>query len=327
MNSKRQEKSSISEKYSPKRLLNEQMAKFIQKHLSANAFEYFHECGTFLEFASDKSFEKKKLTGANFCKNRFCPMCSWRKSCKDALLLQTMMTAINVEKEYRFIFVTLTMPNVPSEELKTTIDLYNQAFKRMVQRKKIKQMNHGYMRKLEMTYNEDRDDYHPHFHCLFAVDKAYFTNPKKYLSHENWLEYWRHATRNDSITQVNVQAVKQNTRNSNESQTINEMSKYVVKHTNIIQNQEVFDDFYFALKGRQLITYNGIFREYKKKYENGELDKYMAIDETEYIYLLQYFWNKSIKEYDEDQTTYRLMTDTEYEKINGRPKDLDDFID
>ena len=39
------------------------------------------ECGTFLEFKKfvDGSL---KLNGANFCKVRLCPMCSWRRSLK-----------------------------------------------------------------------------------------------------------------------------------------------------------------------------------------------------------------------------------------------------
>src|SRR5699024_11385430 len=60
-------------------------------------------------------------------------------------------------------------PNVPADELNDEIKHYNQSFQRLMQRKEVKQIVKGYARKLEITYNEERDDYHPHFHVLIAV--------------------------------------------------------------------------------------------------------------------------------------------------------------
>ena len=46
-------------------------------------FEKIKQCGNYLEFALKENQitkeNKKKLANANFCKNRFCPMCSWRR--------------------------------------------------------------------------------------------------------------------------------------------------------------------------------------------------------------------------------------------------------
>ncbi|HIH3908897.1 TPA: protein rep, partial [Streptococcus pneumoniae] len=49
------------------------------------------DCNTFLSFVADKTLEKQKLYKANSCKNRFCPVCAWRKARKDALGLSLMM--------------------------------------------------------------------------------------------------------------------------------------------------------------------------------------------------------------------------------------------
>ena len=38
------------------------------------------DCGTFLDFHVTE--EEKKLHRANFCKDRLCPMCNWRRSMK-----------------------------------------------------------------------------------------------------------------------------------------------------------------------------------------------------------------------------------------------------
>src|SRR5699024_11497002 len=82
------------------------------------------------------------------------------------------------EEKKEFIFLTLTAPNVPADELNDEIKHYNQSFQRLMQRKEVKQIVKGYARKLEITYNEERDDYHPHFHVLIAVNKSYFNQAR-----------------------------------------------------------------------------------------------------------------------------------------------------
>uniref|UniRef100_UPI0015C32AD9 protein rep n=1 Tax=Staphylococcus hominis TaxID=1290 RepID=UPI0015C32AD9 len=68
-------------------------------------------------FVTDKKFEKKKLYKSNPCKNRFCPVCAWRKARKDALGLSLMMQYIKQEEDKQFIFLTLTTPNVTDEHV------------------------------------------------------------------------------------------------------------------------------------------------------------------------------------------------------------------
>lgn len=83
-----------------------------------------------------------------------------------------MMAYLKQEENKEFIFLTLTAPNVPAEELEDEIKDYNHSFKKLMERKEIKKIVKGYARKLEITYNEERDDYHPHFHVLIAVNKV-----------------------------------------------------------------------------------------------------------------------------------------------------------
>src|SRR5699024_2646306 len=107
-----------------------------------------------------------------------------------------------------FIFLTLTAPNVPADELNDEIKHYNQSFQRLMQRKEVKQIVKGYARKLEITYNEERDDYHPHFHVLIALNKSYFNEATQYISRHRWLELWRQVTKKPLITQVDVHKVR-----------------------------------------------------------------------------------------------------------------------
>lgn len=267
------------EKYTEKKQRNQVFQKFIKRHIGENQMDLVEDCNTFLSFVADKTLEKQKLYKANSCKNRFCPVCAWRRARKDALGLSLMMQYIKQQEKKEFIFLTLTTPNVQNEQLEDEIKHYNKSFKKMVERKKVKSIIKGYVRKLEITYNKKRDDYNPHFHVLIAVNKSYFTDKRYYISQQEWLDLWRDVTGISEITQVQVQKIRQNN-----NKELYEMAKYSGKDSDYLINQKVFDAFYQSLKGKQVLVYSGLFKEAKKKLKNGDLDYLKEIDPTEYIY-------------------------------------------
>ncbi|OZW85676.1 protein rep, partial [Staphylococcus aureus] len=187
------------------------------------------------------------------------------------------------------------------------IKIYNHAFQKMFKRKKVGSIAKGYVRKLEITYNKKRDDYNPHFHVLIAVNKSYFKDTKAYISQKEWLEMWRDVTGNSEITQVHIQKVKQNN-----NKELYEMAKYSGKDNDYLINQKVFDAFYKALKGKQVLVYSGLFKDARKKLKNGELDYLKEVDPTEYIYQIFYTWNK--KEYLASEIFD--LTESEKQEIN-----------
>ncbi|CAI3013925.1 TPA: protein rep [Staphylococcus aureus] len=272
------------------------------------------DCNTFLSFVADKTLEKQKLYKANSCKNRFCPVCAWRKARKDALGLSLMMQYIKQQENKEFIFLTLTTPNVMCEELENEIKRYNNSFRKLIKRKKVGSVIKGYVRKLEITYNKKRDDYNPHFHVLIAVNKSYFTDKRYYISQQEWLDLWRDVTGISEITQVQVQKIRQNN-----NKELYEMAKYSGKDSDYLINQKVFDAFYKSLKGKQVLVYSGLFKEAKKKLKNGDLDYLKEIDPTEYIYQIFYIWKQ--KEY----LTSELYDLTEQEKREINHKMIDEI--
>ncbi|AVM32933.1 protein rep [Staphylococcus saprophyticus] len=267
------------EKYTEKKQRNQVFQKFIKRHIGENQMDLVEDCNTFLSFVADKTLEKQKLYKANSCKNRFCPVCAWRKARKDALGLSLMMQYIKQQEKKEFIFLTLTTPNVMSDELENEIKRYNNSFRKLIKRKKVDSVIKGYVRKLEITYNKKRDDYNPHFHVLIAVNKSYFTDKRYYISQQEWLDLWRDVTGISEITQVQVQKIRQNN-----NKELYEMAKYSGKDSDYLINQKVFDVFYKSLKGKQVLVYSGLFKQAKKKLKNGDLDYLKEIDPTEYIY-------------------------------------------
>lgn len=292
--------------YKQKKMKNQDLIKFIINHVSDSNLENIWNCGTFLNFFATKDLEKKKINKSNFCKNRFCPMCSWRQAKKDALKISILLKYLQAELGYEFIFLTLTAPNVKGSDLSDEIKKYNENFKKLTKRKEVLKITKGYVRKLEVTYNQERDDYHPHFHVMIAVNKSYFKK-KDYINKKKWLELWQEVMQDNSITQVDIRRM-----NTEDTKSICEIAKYGAKDADYMVSQEVFDTFYKALKSKQLITYSGAFKEALKLFNNGDLDKYKELDLNEYVYELCYQWGN--KEY--ALMEKRELTEDERRKIN-----------
>src|SRR5699024_12380513 len=117
------------------------MEKLVSENLvSENMLELVKECNTFMMVVADETLEKKKQHKGNTCKNRFCPICAWKKSRKDALALSVMMAYLKQEEKKDFIFLTLTAPNVQADELNDEIKHYNLSFQRLMQRKHVRRI-------------------------------------------------------------------------------------------------------------------------------------------------------------------------------------------
>src|SRR5699024_7228655 len=307
-------KQDIMVKHTKKKKKNGVLAYFMEKlvsenMVSANTLELIKECNTFMMMIADENFEKKKQHKGNSCKNRFCPICAWKKARKDAFALSVMMSYLKQEEKKEFIFLTLTAPNVPADELNDEIKHYNQSSQRLMQSKEVKIVVKGSARKLGISYNEERDDYHPHFPVLIAVNKSYFNNSWSYIKRDRWLELWQQVTKNPLITQVDVRKVR-----SLKENRIFEIAKYSTKDSDYLQNQKVFEVFYKALKGKRLIVFSGLFKEAMTKFKNGELDEYKEKDLTKYVYAIMYTWGG--RDYLEMEKRY--LTDEELEEINGK---------
>ncbi len=305
-------------KFEEKKMRNEKFKEMIKSLISKEYYWLVEDCGTFLSFLVDTEKTKQKLYRGNFCKHRFCPMCAWRKARKDALELSLMMQDIQIEHDKAFIFLTLTSPNVKDEELEIEIKKYNDSFKKLLKRDEVNGVVKGYVRKLEITYNAERDDYHPHFHVLIAVNKSYFTNKDYYLSRQRWLELWRDVTGISEITQVDVRRVKE--KNNNQ---LYEMAKYTGKDSDYLANDNVFETYYNALKGKRVFAYGGLFKASRKRLKNGELDYLREVDPAKYIYQIFYGWRQmkyyasELKLMDEEmqkEVNYQMISELDEER-------------
>ena len=271
-------------------------------------------CGTYLEYKSLLDGTERKLNKANFCKVRLCPMCSWRRSKKIYGQVSKVMDKALEDKEYRFIFLTLTCKNVEGEELSDTIDKLFHAFKLLTKRKQVKQAVKGWFRGLEVTHNLDEtsesyDTYHPHFHIILMVNKSYFSDPKYYLSQAQWTSLWQDCLGVDYTPIVDVRAFKTNTK-KHISKSVAESAKYTVKDNDYLipSDLEMTDNAVaildYALANRRLVAFGGDLRKIHKELnlddaENGDLvntDNEELREDLEYV-IERYHWHVGYKQY------------------------------
>ena len=298
----------ILKKLEPKQVTKETLIELGIPHFTEKTIERINNCATFLQSVSNFDRNRSKIVKANRCMNRFCPICMATKARKEAYMLLIILKFLSCAKGYEFIFLTLTVPNVTGNELVRELDEQYLALKRLIQRKEFKAISNGFIRKTEITYNQKRNDFHPHIHMLIAVNKNYFKEKSLYVSQHKWQEIWKKCKKDNSITQVNV-------KKANES-SFKELAKYEAKDFDMLgYSQEVFDVFYKALKGRKTLTFNGCFQEAKKMYKEGKLDEYKEVDKTEYVDTFFHMFNYSKSKY--DFIKERPMNNEELVKYNG----------
>lgn len=283
------------------------------------------ECGNLVKFVTNKDKSKKHLNDARFCHWRFCALCAWRLSLKRTFVTKIVMTRLS-KLNYRFLFVTLTAPNVQAEELSDEISRLNEAWKRMSQRKKYKSLIVGGIRKIEVTYNKKADTYHPHLHILLCVEKDYFKrstnkNREKYypnmIMFEDWQADWQSALRDERAEQIRVQAISNNPRKL--AKAIAEISKYSAKDSEMAVDKKVFEAMYLGMKGKRLFSPFGemkkLFREFEKDPQSFS-DCFEMREAEEWYYKIMQGWNAQTQKY--ESKGYQRMTDKEILEANRK---------
>lgn len=228
------------------------------------------------------------LKQAYFCKNRLCVMCQWRRS----LVLRKQLVELVKGHREEFatdvpVLATFTVVNEKGERLHLTIDQMNRAWTRLMQRKSVKGVVHSWFRSMEITYNEERDDYHPHFHALFMVPKSYFYKKRgMYIPRDEWLKLWQEAMRDDRITQVDIRVLGCKTDAELEA-SVGEVAKYMTKPNSYIfenefgikeANPKVVEQLFDATKGRRMIGFGGHFNKIRKAKKMIDVENIDALD-------------------------------------------------
>lgn len=171
---------------------------------------------------------------------------------------------------YKYIFLTLTVPNCSSASLSNKLDDMQKAWHRFIKLKLVKNAACGFFKVLEITRNKKNGTYHPHYHVIIAVKPDYFSSTD-YINHNDWLDLWRKSMRDYSITQVDVRLARNKKTGKMSGQdlvtAVAEIAKYAVKSGDYIfkDNDKLTDNVVSvlsdALSHRRLTAFGGVFSE------------------------------------------------------------------
>jgi plasmid rolling circle replication initiator protein Rep len=168
----------------------------------------------------------------------------------------------------------------------------------------------GYYKKLGLKkgdINPNFDKYHPHFHCVLAVNPSYFTD-KTYISQKRWIELWKRAMKLDYDPNVDIRRCTSKPDGTAMEQIATELSaiaevcKYAVKPGDIVNVNDweltvdtvrLLDS---VLEKRRFIGLGGIFDEIHKELklddiENGDLELKENEREIEDYDIVRFTWN------------------------------------
>lgn len=243
------------------------------------------DCATFLQFNVYQGGERRLKT-ANFCKLRLCPMCISRRARRSAWKLSQVLNKVEVEHGAKYLFLTLTMKNVPGDRLGVALGQLAQAWNRFLKQRQIESTVKGWFRAIEITRRGK--EYHPHLHAILAVEEDYFSRESrkagKYLNQAELIERWQKALRVDYRPSVRIQTTKgksgtgEAVRSAGGAAAL-EAAKYAVKDEDYIDPKlsereavRILADYTHALHRRRLTAFGGWMKDAARALDAEDLD-------------------------------------------------------
>ena len=253
------------------------------------------DCGSFIEFFNWQKAGLKIKT-ANFCGDRLCPMCNWRRSLRMfAKLSKIIQSKQYIDTGYQNLFLTLTVKNCDIDELHAAIKNIFYSFDKFLKNKAIKSAIKGYFRALEITYNPQTQTFHPHLHIILAVPGSYFKT--YYLSQEKITDIWQKSLNADYTPVVDIRRFR-------DSKGIAEAAKYVCKVDEKFLksiNNEALRILRLELGNTRLVGFGGVFRKIARllKIETSDdmVENEIPLDDI-LLEILTLKWSVGLKNYE-----------------------------
>jgi plasmid rolling circle replication initiator protein Rep len=215
-----------------------------------------------------------------------------------ARFLKSLPSIEQAHPSARWLFLTLTVRNMPVQELRQSLQEMNKAWHRLVKRPEFASNVEGWIRTTEVTRGADGSA-HPHFHALLMVRPSYFG--KGYVKQERWVDLWRECARLDYQPSVRISAVKPKpgTSESPLRRAVAETLKYSVKPADM-QGEWLIELTRQVYKLR-FIASGGALKNVLRETEETEQDLMLADDpadapapaEPELVF----DWQRHIKRY------------------------------
>lgn len=183
-------------------------------------------CADKLIFRACPECNIRTLVGAELCRDRLCPVCSWRRARALAAKIKGIVSDNSAKVTRRYILLTLTIKNCEWENLSDNLGQMLKAWTKLARRTKFKRAFSGWVRTLEITRGKDGLA-HPHLHILLETGPEYFDN--SYISQTEIVDMWRKCLGVKYTPIVDIRAVRE----ARLGGAIAEVAKYVAKAADI----------------------------------------------------------------------------------------------
>jgi hypothetical protein len=148
------------------------------------------KCGTNAWIEYSPSTDRYRLR-SDACKHRLCPLCRRRYAVEAEQRLKYALEGIGPGKA-RLVTLTLRSSDAP---LETQLSNLWQAFRRLRSRNYWKHRVRGSVAVLEVTYNAERSQWHPHLHVV---------TEGRFMAQATLAKEWLHSTRGSSIVDIRL---------------------------------------------------------------------------------------------------------------------------
>lgn len=242
--------------------------------------ERVEHCSQVLEFARDppqNGKQKLKLKNAWFCRVRHCPVCQWRRSVMwQARVYKALPLLICDYPDTRFLFLTLTIRNCPVKDLRRTLGVLGQGWKRLTELRTWPAI--GWVRSVEITRSAKDGSAHPHYHALLMVPPAYFQGD--YLKQKQWAALWQQCLRINYKPVVDIRVVNPEQRLPsgevipapwNVWGAVVEILKYAVKPSDMVRDHDWFLALVDQVWKTRAVATGGILKRYIREKEKEDL--------------------------------------------------------
>lgn len=185
-----------------------------------------------------------------------------------ARFLAALPRVMEAYPDHRWVFLTLTLRNVPIGELRETLRHLSKSWERLSKRKVFPAV--GSVRSLEIT-RSDIGEAHPHFHIMLLMPPSYFSHG--YINKAEWQDLWSQALRVNYPAVTHIKAVRVG-RLEGKHGIINEalhVLKYGVKVDDLVADAEWLAELTHQVKGARSVNVSGVLRDFIKDEEPEDL--------------------------------------------------------
>lgn len=222
-------------------------------------------CGEQINYQYCPTCGKHHVTGIKLCRDRMCPLCSWRLSIQRYHEMVAVLEEMKPEMERmqsKVCMLTLTVRNVNVEDLRSCMLSMTKAWNSLRGSKQFKRVM-GWARCAEITYNIRTRTVHPHFHILLVYDSP---NVDIASTMGELKAGWKSAASLDYNPIIDLCEAYSNNGNDDIIAAAGEAFAYSIKPaTSLLMPDKPLEEFIRQIQGLRFVSYGKRIKELRAK--------------------------------------------------------------